>query len=104
MVNKHWNRAPASQQLKSTDNKLTDMHILTAKCNLLMITCTGNKFLSSLYTIYLSLTCSFFILPKKKKKEKKQEKKIKKQIIMHEKNLLSYLRIANDSDKPSKDK
>lgn len=69
-----------------------------------MITCTGNKFMSSLYTIYSQPYLLFLYSFKKKKERKKTEKKIKKQIIMHEKNLLSYLRIANDSDRPSKDK
>lgn len=60
-------------------------------------------FVISLY--YISQPYPLFLYSSKKKKERKKTgKKIKKQIIMHEKNLLSYLRIANDSDKPSKDK
>lgn len=56
-------------------------------------------FVISLYYILAALPAlSLFF------QQKNRKKIIKKQIIMHEKNLLSDLRIANDSDRPSKDK
>lgn len=69
------------------------MHVLTATCNLLMI--TGNNFLSSLCTF--SAFHALYILYKSKKSNQiKKPKQCMK--------ICSDLRIANDNDKPSKDK